>query len=337
MGDERSSDPGGTLAERWLAYLVAAAGVVALFNAFVPGFQGYDVTGLVAIAIGAFATAAVLLISAGRLAPGWLHACVAAGSAGIGAGIHFTAGVPNAASMLYLWVALYAFYFFSKRAALAHLVVIAISYAVPIALRPPPFSPVAHWATTVMTMALAGWFVGVLKGRLDDSLRRLELLAGTDALTGLANRRGWTVHTRGAINRASRTGESLAVALIDLDNFKAFNDEHGHTAGDRLLADCANAWKGAICDMDFLARLGGDEFAVVLPGCDTQQALEVADRLREVLPPSARCSVGIAQWQPGQSITETLAVADVALYDAKRAHSRRAALAACERARSAAA
>jgi hypothetical protein len=124
---EERDGAAGVLAERWLAYLVAAAGVVALFNAFVPGFQGYDVTGLVAIALGAFTVAAVLLSSRGRLPQAWLHAFVAAGSAGIGAGIHFTAGVPNAASMLYLWVTLYAFYFFSRRAAVVHVVIVGIS------------------------------------------------------------------------------------------------------------------------------------------------------------------------------------------------------------------
>jgi diguanylate cyclase (GGDEF)-like protein len=313
--DHRSSG----LAERWLAYLVAAAGVVALFNAFVPGVQGYDTTGLVVIAAAAFCAAGLLLCSRGRLPGAYLHVLVAAGSAGIGAGIHFTAGVPNAASMLYLWVTLYAFYFFSRRAALLHVAIVGISYAVPIALRPPPFSPVAHWATTVMTMALAGWFVGVLKGRLDDSLGRLELLAGTDALTGLANRRGWTGRVRGEINRATRTGAPLAVALIDLDDFKAFNDERGHAAGDRLLSDCAGAWSGAIRDMDFLARLGGDEFAVLLPGCDSAQAQEIAERLRAAVPADASCSTGVAQWRPGQSIIETLAAADAALYEAKRA------------------
>ena len=307
------------LAERWLAYLVAAAGAVAIFNAFVPGFEEYDVSGLLAIAGGAFGVAALLLCGTrGRLPLPWLHVLVATGSTGIGAGIHFTDGVPNAASMLYLWVVLYAFYFFSRRAALLHLVVVGASYAVPIALRPPPFSPVAHWATTIVTMALAGWFVGVLKARLDESLGRLELLAETDALTGLANRRGWTTRARTEISRATRGSGALAVALIDLDNFKAFNDEHGHAAGDRLLADCARAWRGAIRETDFLARLGGDEFAVLLPGCDEAQALEIAERLRAVLPEDASGCIGLAQWRLGQSILDTLAVADAALYDAKR-------------------
>ena len=306
------------LAERWLAYLVAAAGAVAIFNAFVPGFEEYDVTGLLVIAGGAFGVAALLRGTRGRLPLPWLHVLVAAGSTGIGAGIHFTDGVPNAASMLYLWVVLYAFYFFSRRAALLHLAVVGASYAVPIALRPPPFSPVAHWATTIVTMALAGWFVGVLKARLDESLGRLELLAETDALTGLANRRGWTTRARAEINRATRGSGRLAVALIDLDNFKAFNDEHGHAAGDRLLADCARAWRGAIRETDFLARLGGDEFAVLLPGCDDVEAVEIARRLRSVLPEGASACIGLAQWRLGQSILDTLAVADTALYDAKR-------------------
>jgi diguanylate cyclase (GGDEF)-like protein len=80
--------------------------------------------------------------------------------------------------------------------------------------------------------------------------------------------------------------------------------------------------------MDFLARLGGDEFAVLLPCCDAEQALEVGRRLGAVLPPAARCSIGIAQWHDGQSIVDTLAAADVALYDAKRASGRRIVLAA---------
>jgi diguanylate cyclase (GGDEF)-like protein len=305
-------DETAALAERWLAYLVAGPGVVAFFNAFM-GFAEYDIAGLVGIGLGAFLAAGLLLRSHGRLPRGWLHVLVVAGAAGIGAGIHFTDGVPNAASMLYLWVALYAFYFFSRRAAVLHLVVVGISYAVPIALRPPPFSPVAHWATTV----------GVLKGRLDDSVDRLEVLAATDALTGLPNRRGWTMRARAEINRASRGKQELAVALIDLDHFKAFNDEHGHAAGDALLHDCADAWQDAIRELDFLARLGGDEFALLLPGCDPACAAATADRLRSLVPADVGCSIGIAQWHPGQTIRDTLGTADAALYEAKRARPQR--------------
>jgi diguanylate cyclase (GGDEF)-like protein len=316
------------LAARWLAYLVAAAGGLALFNAFVPGVQGYDVPGLVGIAVAAFSAAVVLLRSRGRVPVAALHALVLGGTAGIGAGIQFTDGVPNAASLLYLWVALYAFYFFTRRAAVWQLVAIGASYAVPIVLRPPPFDPVAHWATTIVTISLAGWFVGVLKKRLDETLGRLELLAETDALTGLANRRGWSTRAHAEINRATRSGEPLAVALLDLDDFKAFNDASGHAAGDRLLTDCARAWREALRPTDFVARLGGDEFAVLLPGCDAPSALVVAGRLEAALPPAVRSSIGVAQWHPGQSIRDTVAAADAALYGAKRGSGRRVVLAA---------
>ena len=305
--------------ERWLASLYLSAGALGVFNSVVPGYPGFDIPGLLVVSAAAFVIGGALLFHGRRVARAWLHVLLGAGNALIAAAIHFTQGVPNAASMFYLWIALYAFYFFPRRAAAVHMVLVGVSYAAAIALRPPPFSPVPHWATTVLTMTVAGVFVGVLKSRLDASMADLTQLADTDPLTGLANRRGWGARAHVEMHRAERLEQSLAVAVIDLDDFKPFNDEHGHGAGDRLLAECAAAWRGALRDMDFVARLGGDEFAVLLPGCGTGAAVGLAERLQAVVPLAAGCSVGIAHWEPGETVEQTVARADAALYAAKRA------------------
>ncbi|HVL97382.1 MAG TPA: GGDEF domain-containing protein, partial [Solirubrobacteraceae bacterium] len=305
-------------AERWLAYLYLAAGVLGLLNTVLPGYGGFNVPGLLGLSAGAFVLAGALLRSRGRC-PTWaLHGLLATGTACVAAAIHFTQGVPNAGALFYLWVALYAFYFFPSRIAWVHVALIGVSYATAIALRPPDFSPIAHWTTTVLTMATAGAFVGMLTSRLDQSLDRLTTLADTDALTGVGNRRAWAARADLEIARAERSKQSLAVAVLDLDHFKQFNDQHGHAAGDRLLVECAAAWHHTLRDIDFVARLGGDEFAVLLPGCGSGAAGGIVERLQRVVPPGAQCSVGIAQWRRGEPIEATFTRADRALYEAKR-------------------
>ena len=156
------------------------------------------------------------------------------------------------------------------------------------------------------------------------AIERTELLAGlsrmaeTDELTGLANRRAWDETIRRAVGYASRTHRPLCVAIVDLDRFKAFNDEHGHQAGDRLLKTAAAAWRTALRQTDTLARYGGEEFAVALPSCSAPEAEIVLERLRTLTPDGQTCSVGLAEWAPGESAVALVARADEALYDAKR-------------------
>ena len=103
-------------------------------------------------------------------------------------------------------------------------------------------------------------------------LDRLERMAHTDDLTGLINRRAWDLELEREVGRARRNDNPLAVAMLDLDRFKAYNDRHGHQAGDRVLREAASAWRTVLRDTDLLARYGGEEFAVALPGCDLEQA-----------------------------------------------------------------
>jgi diguanylate cyclase (GGDEF)-like protein len=146
--------------------------------------------------------------------------------------------------------------------------------------------------------------------------QRVGAMARTDDLTGVANRRAWDQELRRELDRAVRSGLDLCVALIDLDHFKAFNDEHGHQAGDRLLKAAAASWQGVLRKTDLLARYGGEEFVVLLPDCGLDDAMLIAERLRTAQP-EGTCSVGVAAWDFRESTTELIARADRALYAAK--------------------
>jgi diguanylate cyclase (GGDEF)-like protein len=148
---------------------------------------------------------------------------------------------------------------------------------------------------------------------------RLERVARTDDLTGLANRRAWDEHLAREVARAKRTGGSLAIALLDLDHFKNYNDVNGHPAGDRLLKQVAAGWSGAIRATDILARYGGEEFAVALPGATEEEARATLERMREVMPEEQRVSAGLVFWDGDEGEVGLVGRADRALYAAKAA------------------
>jgi diguanylate cyclase (GGDEF)-like protein len=150
-----------------------------------------------------------------------------------------------------------------------------------------------------------------------DALRRkLADQARTDPLTGLANRRVWNERLDQEMERARRTGEPLAVAVLDLDYFKRFNDSFGHPAGDELLRQVAHAWAAALRPTDLLARLGGEEFGVLLPEADVGAATAILDRLRAVVPLGQSVSIGLVIAREEER-DQTMQRADDALYGAK--------------------
>jgi diguanylate cyclase len=160
--------------------------------------------------------------------------------------------------------------------------------------------------------------VGLVR-QVEEQSEQLAALARRDGLTGIPNRRTWDSELPVAMDRARRDGVPLAVAMLDLDRFKDFNDRYGHQAGDRLLKSATSAWSQMLRSTDLLCRYGGEEFSVLLPGATTDQASEILDRLRAVTPQEQTFSAGLACWD-GQEVSEELvARADRALYAAKAA------------------
>ncbi|QBI20151.1 GGDEF domain-containing protein [Egibacter rhizosphaerae] len=109
-----------------------------------------------------------------------------------------------------------------------------------------------------------------------------------------------------------------AVSVLDVDDFKAFNEVHHHGAGDVLLAELAARWRELVPEQATLARYGGDEFVIVLPGHSSAEALAVVETLRGRVPEGQTASAGIATGDKDDTHTELIARADIALYEAKR-------------------
>jgi diguanylate cyclase (GGDEF)-like protein len=167
-----------------------------------------------------------------------------------------------------------------------------------------------------------------IAGRAMD-LAELSRLAGTDSLTGVANRGAFT----DALNREmaihARNQSGCAVVLLDLDDLKVLNDTHGHATGDRASISMAVAAAETLRGSDLVARLGGDEFAILLPRIDEAGAREVAERVRAaverviVADAPLRVSIGVAAARPGATEgSELLEEADTDLYHDKRMRKR---------------
>ena len=153
--------------------------------------------------------------------------------------------------------------------------------------------------------------------RRAELLGQLAELARVDGLTGVANRRAWDDEIARGLERARRSGKPCAVALIDLDHFKRFNDTHGHQRGDALLRTAAQAFSARLRNDDLIARYGGEEFAVLLHGCGLDSALQLFERLQDMLPAGQTFSAGVADSDGKEEGVAVVSRADAALYRAK--------------------
>jgi diguanylate cyclase (GGDEF)-like protein len=166
-----------------------------------------------------------------------------------------------------------------------------------------------------------------LVSQIQDQAAQLATLAHNDGLTGVANRRAWDLELAREMSMARRTGKKLTVALLDLDNFKRFNDQRGHQAGDRLLSEAAALWKAQLREHDFIARYGGEEFALTLADLPPAEAVSIVERLLGVTPDGQTFSAGVACWDGYETPQHLVARADEALYHAKHAGRNRVILA----------
>lgn len=168
---------------------------------------------------------------------------------------------------------------------------------------------------------------------LELAVSRLNELANSDGLTGLANRRNFDESLQRELSRATRSGMPLTLFIADVDHFKAYNDTYGHPAGDECLRKVAQVLRTSIRRPgDLVARYGGEEFAVILPETDSDGAIAVAELFRSSMRGAAlvhersdhgivTVSVGVATLEPSSKGVSALALiqrADSALYEAKR-------------------
>ncbi len=282
---------------------------------------------LIAAAILAAAIGAVALRPTGKPLPGWGPPGLAWGYLIVVALLRASGGPSGVATMVLLpvfWMGLRG----TRKQLWCLLIGVALVFVAPLVVVGGADYPPSAWRAGILFITLSG-IVGTTVQALvthargqererDRLLAQLDELAHTDALTGLANRRAWQSELGRGLARARRTGESVSVALVDIDGFKAVNDMHGHPGGDSLLIRVARSWSDVLRPDDVLARIGGDEFAVLMPGCSHPEAADLSTRLQVQMPSPYSCSIGLATWEPPETPDQLMGRADDALYDAKR-------------------
>ena len=196
-----------------------------------------------------------------------------------------TGGSTSFIQPVMIFTALFISYFFPPRLAWPLMALFGAAYATPL-LYDDRALAVGYPARLLMFMlAVGGATVAVqfLKGRLVRAELHQRTMAELDPLTGVANRRGFDL----ALERAAAMGDSYALVLIDLDDFKRVNDEQGHPAGDAVLQSVAVAAASVARQGDCLARIGGDEFALIAPGAGPAGVLRLLHDLRGAVKPAA--------------------------------------------------
>lgn len=157
---------------------------------------------------------------------------------------------------------------------------------------------------------------------------RLEEMATTDKLTGAANRQVFDTLFDQAVRSSKRYGTAISLVTIDIDNFKAVNDAHGHVAGDTVIRTLAAIVRDHIRDSDILCRWGGDEFLLLLNDCTARDARAVAEKIRDAVRTrqvrhggaeiSITVSLGVVEYRQGEDVASIVARCDAILYESKR-------------------
>ena len=324
MTERRPADGDRALMASVGALMYLVAGAVVALSLVAPGHEMANPVALVAGSVAGFVTAAWMWLLRERLPRHLFHLTSAAGTVMTALCVYWSGEQSSPYSFLFLWVATFGAYFFTPAQVVAHLSLAGAVYALALVELPPEGDAFEHWLLTMVGVSLAAAVIRQLvsareglEAAREQLLAHTIELARTDPLTGLLNRRAWYERLEEELERAQRSSAPVCVAMLDLDYFKAFNDEHGHIAGDDLLRAIASVWKLAIRPADSLGRYGGEEFALVLPECEIERAVEVIERLRASVPRDQRCSVGIARWDGQETPLDLVARADARLYAAK--------------------
>jgi diguanylate cyclase (GGDEF)-like protein len=297
----------------WTATGVLGAAVLAL-----PGSDRdhmFIALGLAGFAIGWGLFSLFMASRGGGLSVGW-RALVTAGTMPIVAfSLWATGGATSFLQPVMIFTALFISYFFPPRLAWPLNVLFVYAFATPIVYDDDALAVGYPARIAMFALAVAGSTIAIhyLKGRLVRAELYQRTMAERDSLTGVSNRRAFDV----ALERAAATREPYALVLIDLDDFKRVNDEHGHPAGDEVLRTVAAAAAGVARKGDCVARIGGDEFALLAPGAGASGVLRLLRDLRDAIEHPATFAAGLVP-DDARTPEELVAHADARLLAQKR-------------------
>jgi diguanylate cyclase (GGDEF)-like protein len=260
-----------------------------------------------------------------RLTCAGITAVAACGVAIIGAVDYFT-GYEVSLSLFYLGPVALATWYGGRRAGIGFAILCSVVWY------SADFAAGAEYSNRAIPLWNAlvrlGFFfiTSLLLSELRKTLLGQQHLARTDGLTGLYTRRAFEERLRHDLTLAQRRKSILSLAYVDVDDFKAVNDNHGHSEGDRVLRAIGGILRASVREADTAARIGGDEFAVVLPDTDRRGAEQVISKItigiQQTLGAGARpvtCSIGVITFMdPETSPERAIAAADALMYEAKR-------------------
>ncbi len=188
----------------------------------------------------------------------------------------------------------------------------------------PTTKPVSDFSHNTLEMRALSHLVNTTARELEDANQSLETLANTDPLTGIFNRRKMVNFLKTEIKRSQRYGNTFALIMFDVDNFKNINDTHGHQIGDHVLKEIATIASDEARDTDFLARWGGEEFLILCPETNENGSGEIAERIRLATESkklkdgiSITISAGVTAHQTQDTLDDLLNRVDKAMYHAK--------------------
>ncbi len=310
-----------------MAYLFGSGALLLVATLVLPGADGRESGRLVAIAGCAMLVAIFFVLKYEQIPLWFFKLAPALGTLLVGFVIYFGGGASSAPHAMYLaWVVIASACFFPLKLTAAHGIFAVAIYGLAAELSPTesPTPAMLSLAMFAGTMSVVAVIMNGLTAQLNQLMERLEAAARTDPLTDLLNRRAFQETFDAELARTSRTGDQLGLIVLDLDGFKAYNDRHGHPAGDRALQRLALVLEHCMRAVDRIARVGGEEFAILAPECDTAGAMAVAERVRRAVevefgrPDEAlTASFGVVSTGGGSMRSELVAAADRALYEAK--------------------
>lgn len=285
---------------RSLMFLFFAGASIALL-ALVVGQAPADEPRMIATACSGFGIAALLLAGYDRL-PSWTFPLLlACGTMLIEWTIYSSGESTSAFAMFYFWIAIYAFYFFSRRMAVVQLLFIAFSYGVVLAVIPDAPNPsVVRWAVTTSALVVAGAMIGLLKDRVDRLIGALGEASRTDTVTGLLNRRAFVDTLEMELERARRGHVKVGLIAVHL-YWPTGGGASTHV--DRALEMAGAAVRRAVRRIDVAARTGDRTFAIIVPYASDHGAYVLAERIQ------AEVVEGVAAASEGHEVEVAVGVA----------------------------